>query len=151
MSTLSDRLKSLRNEHGLLQKDMAKKLNITSSAYGFYEQNKRVPDSNTLNKLAQIFNVSLDYLMGVSDIRNPQANISINLTTKDKKDIAKDIDQMRQELLRQRNGEDSDTLLFDGEPMSDESIDQILAALEIGMEMVKKKNKAKYTPKKYQR
>lgn len=70
MTTLPDRLKQLRSENNLLQKDIAKKLNITPSAYGFYEQGKRIPDSNVLNTLAQIFNVSLDYLMGVSDIRS---------------------------------------------------------------------------------
>lgn len=70
MTTLPDRLKQLRSENNLLQKDIAKKLNITPSAYGFYEQGKRIPDSNVLNTLAQIFNVSLDYLMGVSDVRS---------------------------------------------------------------------------------
>lgn len=69
MTTLPDRLKQLRAENNLLQKDMAKKLNITSSAYGYYEQGKRVPDSNTLNELAKIFNVSLDYLMGLTSRR----------------------------------------------------------------------------------
>lgn len=68
---LSNRLKELRIERELLQKDIAQELNITSSAYGFYEQGKRTPDADTLNKLSEYFNVSLDYLMGKSDIRNP--------------------------------------------------------------------------------
>ena len=84
MTTLPDRLKQLRAETNLLQKDIAKKLNITASAYGYYEQGKRIPDSNTLNELAKIFNVSLDYLMGASDVRTAIKSASIKMTKKEK-------------------------------------------------------------------
>ncbi|GEQ18061.1 helix-turn-helix domain-containing protein [Clostridium butyricum] len=66
---LQDRLKELRTGKGLLQKDIAKLLSITASAYGYYEQGKRVPDSDTIKKLAEFYNVSLDYLIGNSDIK----------------------------------------------------------------------------------
>ncbi len=66
---LKDRLKELRADRNLLQKDIASLLNITSSAYGYYEQGKRVPDSDTVKILATFFNVSLDYLLGNSDIK----------------------------------------------------------------------------------
>jgi len=65
------RLKQLRIEKGWLQKDVAVKINITTSAYGFYEQGKRMPDTETLIALAGIFDVSIDYLLGNSVIRNP--------------------------------------------------------------------------------
>ena len=42
-------------------------------------------------------------------------------------------------------------LMFDGDPASPEAIESILNAMEIGMEMAKKKNKEKYTPKKYKK
>ena len=41
--------------------------------------------------------------------------------------------------------------MFDGDPASPEAIESILNAMEIGMEMAKKKNKGKYTPKKYKK
>ena len=41
--------------------------------------------------------------------------------------------------------------MFDGDPASPEAIDSILSAMRIGMEMAKKKNKEKYTPKKYKK
>lgn len=69
------RLKNLRAEKDILQKDVAKYLNITTSAYGFYEQGKRVPDIDILNKLAEYFNVSTDYLLCKSDIREPAEKI----------------------------------------------------------------------------
>ncbi len=74
MATLQNRLKQLREEAGLKQKDIAPKLNISTSAYGFYEQNKRTPDANMLVDLAKIFDVSLDYLMGLSDDKKTDGN-----------------------------------------------------------------------------
>lgn len=51
---------------------MGRKLNITSSAYGYYEQGRNEPPLETLVKIAEIFNVTTDYLLGRSDIReNP--------------------------------------------------------------------------------
>lgn len=61
---LGKRLQELRISKGLLQKDVAGKLKITTSAYGFYEQGKRMPDIETLKSLAKLFNVSVDYLLG---------------------------------------------------------------------------------------
>jgi transcriptional regulator with XRE-family HTH domain len=67
---LGERLKLLREEHGLKQKDVAAFLDITPSAYGYYEQNKREPDLETLNSLAGYFHVSIDYLTGKSNNRD---------------------------------------------------------------------------------
>lgn len=51
---------------------MGRKLNITSSAYGYYEQGRNEPPLETLVKIAEIFNVTTDYLLGRSVIReNP--------------------------------------------------------------------------------
>lgn len=64
---ISKRLRKLREENHLLQKDVAKYLNITTSAYGYYEQGKRNPDIETTKNLADFFNVSIDYLLGRTD------------------------------------------------------------------------------------
>lgn len=61
---LSLRLKQLREERNLKQKDIAKLLNISVSAYGFYEQGKRDPSKETIAFLANFYNVSTDYLIG---------------------------------------------------------------------------------------
>lgn len=57
-------LKRLRKERGLRQIDVANVLGITVSAYGNYELEQRKPDIDTLNKLADFFGVSVDYLLG---------------------------------------------------------------------------------------
>lgn len=69
MQILGKRLKQLRDEFGFDQKEMGKKLNITSSAYGYDEQGRNEPPLETLVKIAEIFNVTTDYLLGRSDIR----------------------------------------------------------------------------------
>ncbi|NDI35195.1 helix-turn-helix domain-containing protein [Chengkuizengella sediminis] len=66
---LGDRLVSLRKKLNLTQKDVSEKLDISRSTYAQYEINRRVPEFATLNKLADFFDVSLDYLVGR---KNPQ-------------------------------------------------------------------------------
>lgn len=64
----AQRLKRLRTERNLLQKDLARTLGVSTSAYGFYEQGKRQPDLDTLCKLAVYFGVSIDYLLGQTNL-----------------------------------------------------------------------------------
>lgn len=68
---LSKRLKSLRNEADLTQKEFALKFNMSDARYNQYETGKRAPDYETLQMFADYFNVSVDYLLGRTDIRNP--------------------------------------------------------------------------------
>lgn len=75
---LSERLRILRQEKNVLQKDIANYLNISASAYGFYEQGKRTPDANIIKKLADYFNVSVDYLIGKSNIKESADDILNN-------------------------------------------------------------------------
>ena len=57
------KLRFLREQKGLLQKDLAIDLKISTSAIGMYEQGRREPDNTTLKKIANYFNVSTDYLL----------------------------------------------------------------------------------------
>lgn len=100
---------------------------------------KGVFPADRLSKIASYLNVTPDYLM------TGEKTTPTNLTTRDEKDIAKILDQTREQLLSQEG------LMFDGDPASPEAIDSIIAAMQIGMEMAKKKNKEKYTPKKYKK
>lgn len=66
---LTDRLALLRREKNLNKKDIATYLKIDQSTYGKYELGKREPDYDTLIVLANFFDVSVDYLLGRTDIR----------------------------------------------------------------------------------
>lgn len=69
MSVLGDRLRQLREEKGLLQRELAESLNLSRVAITQYEQGRRVPEVDILVKLADFFMVSVDYLLGRTDIR----------------------------------------------------------------------------------
>lgn len=59
-----NKLKKLRENKGLLQKELADILKISTSSIGMYEQGRREPDNETLKNIAQFFGVSIDYLLG---------------------------------------------------------------------------------------
>jgi transcriptional regulator with XRE-family HTH domain len=64
MADIGDRIKELRLANHMTQDELAKKLYITRSAVGMYEQGVRRPDFEHMDAMADLFNVSLDYLMG---------------------------------------------------------------------------------------
>jgi transcriptional regulator with XRE-family HTH domain len=69
MQPLGERLAALRKEKGLSQAELAKLLNIGQSTIAMYERNRRTPDPATLKRLADFFDVSVDYLLGRTNNR----------------------------------------------------------------------------------
>lgn len=63
----SERLKNLRKQAHLTQVDVAKKLGISQPAYASWERGAKRPTQDNLVKIAQVLNVSIDYLVGNSD------------------------------------------------------------------------------------
>ena len=61
----SNRLKELRTQAGLTQLQLAQRLGITKSVISFYELSERAPSPDVLIRLANIFHVSTDYLLGL--------------------------------------------------------------------------------------
>lgn len=66
-----DAVKSLRKEMGLTQTELAEIVGFTHVAVVKWENGQREPDFSTLMKLASYFNVSADYLLGLTDERKP--------------------------------------------------------------------------------
>ena len=66
MSKFHTRLKKLRIDSGYTQDQLAKKLGITKSRLGMYEIGQRNPDFETLELIADFFNVDMNYLLGKS-------------------------------------------------------------------------------------
>ena len=71
-----NRIKILREEKNIYQKDLAKLLNVSIPAINYYENEKRAMDTKTALILADFFEVSVDYLLGKTDIRKPVENIN---------------------------------------------------------------------------
>ena len=61
------KLRELRKENKLTTKELGEKLSLSQSTISLYESGKRQPDLDTLKKIAQFFNVSVDYLLGKED------------------------------------------------------------------------------------
>lgn len=66
----SERLKELRKQAHLTQVELAGKLGVVQSSYADWERGKKKPTQENLVKIAQILNVSVDYLVGNSDEEN---------------------------------------------------------------------------------
>ena len=128
METLGDRLKSLRKENGYTLEQVAEKLNTTKVTLSRYENNLREPKRETISQFAKLFNVSTDYLHG-------HTNDIFTLTNDDKIDIKNSLEKIKSELST------DETILFDGEPMCPEAIESLLAAMEIGLSLVKQRQK----------
>lgn len=70
MVNMGEKLRSLRIEKNLTQKQVADRIGLAISAVSSYESGSRYPTYDTLIKLARIFHVSTDYLLGIADKRN---------------------------------------------------------------------------------
>lgn len=73
---IGNRIKLLREEFGLKQDELAKALNVSPSSIGMYERDEREPNDDITLKLSNFFGVSTDFLLGKSDVRNPEKPIN---------------------------------------------------------------------------
>lgn len=64
MNTLGKRLRYLRKENGLTQEQLADIFLLNKSSISRYEKGHQVPEIDTLNQIADFFDVSIDYLLG---------------------------------------------------------------------------------------
>ena len=139
-----DRLVLLRKELKLTQYQLAEKLGFSRGQIGNYEQGTREPDQETLLKISNFFDVSLDYLLCKTEYRkfNPE-----KLTDRDKKDIQNDLKNIMDN-FRNKKG---DQKYYNGVELDDDGLELMEAAMNIALEQIKIKNKKKYTPNKYKK
>lgn len=89
---LQKRLRELRKSKKMNQNDIAKHLGISLSGYASYEQGVANPSIDTLLKLAELFEVSTDYLLGKTDLRYTQDELNFyhEVKTKGIDDLVKE-------------------------------------------------------------
>lgn len=136
---LGEKIKELREKENYSQKELGSKLGISPSTIGMYEQNRRSPDKDMLLKIAKTFNVTVDYLLSSDTYNTPSTEAHHNY-----KDVTDILKNAKEQLMNK------EALLFNGEPATEEAIQSILDAMEMGMALAKEKNK-KYTPNKYKK
>ena len=64
-----NKLKELRTQNCLTQKQLADQLGVTKSVVSFYERQERTPSPDILRKLAAVFHVSSDFLLGIDTVK----------------------------------------------------------------------------------
>lgn len=137
---LFDRVKELSEQRGENLKTVAVKLGFSENA--FYKWKIQSPKSETLEKVADYFDVSTDYLLGRTDKKR-----YYDLTEKDEQDIQK-------ELKKIIDGDDVDSAFaaFDGrilDELDEEDRQLLINSWENTLKLTKKMAKQKFTPKKY--
>lgn len=86
------RLKELRLQAGMTQKQLAGQIGVTKSVVSFYELRERTPSPEILIKLASVFHVSSDYLLGIE--KGKTLDIS-GLDPEDEKAVRMVVQQLR--------------------------------------------------------
>lgn len=81
----------------------------------------------------------------LQDINSYESESTSTLTDRDRRDIARDLERIMEAL------DTAGDLQFDGDPMSDEARESIRAAMKLGLEAAKVKNKERFTPKKFRK
>lgn len=77
--SVGNRLRDLRSRSGKTQGELAKQLYVTASSIGMYERDERKPSAEVLKKYSQLFDVSLDYILGNKRPVESQDHITINV------------------------------------------------------------------------
>ena len=129
----------LLKEKGVKTSDVCKATGIVASTFSDWKKGKSSPKQDKLMKISDFFGVSLEYLMTGKDTHNTDT-----LSPKDDRDIKKDLDSIMQKLTNKEYG----PAAYDGEDLSDESIELFRDELEIALKRLKLINKEKYNPKK---
>ena len=137
--TIGERIKIARENKGLTQEQLGVMCGTTKQTIFKYETGvvTNIP-LDRLKRIAEVLSVTPAYLMGWSE--TPPA-----ITEKDERDIAKDLERIMTQL------DAGGDLMFDGDPMSDEARESIRAAMKLGLEAAKVKNKERFTPKKHRK
>ena len=133
---LLDRIKILLKERSMTLAELERKLNFRNGSMSRW--NKSTPSGDKIQKVADYFNVSTDYLLGRTDKRH-----YYDLTEKDKQDIA-----LQAEKLLEGLNSDAETNYY-GEPLDDEDKEKLYDAIQLALALTKVKAKKKFTPKKY--
>jgi len=138
--TTFDRLKNLCEEQKISIVELEEKLGFgRNSLYGW---KKKIPNGANLEKVADYFGISVDYLLGRTDKKR-----YYDLTAKDERDI-------QNELKKIIDGDDVDSAFaaFDGrilDELDEEDRQLLINSWENTLKLTKKMAKQKFTPKKY--
>lgn len=130
----------LRDSRGIKDSDVVKATGITKSTFSDWKSGRSKPKNDKLQKIADYFGVTIEYLMTGKE----NGEKSSELTARDERDIAKDLDRIMGEI---RKGDDG-PLYYNGIEIDNASLSLLENAIEYALKETKKENKVKYNPNK---
>lgn len=134
--TLVDKIRTLAKQRDLSLPQLEMELGLGNGTISRWKTSS--PNTDKLLKIADFFHVSMDYLLE----RDKELE---NISKKDERDIAKDLDRIMHKLSAGNDGPAS----YNGQELSPEAAELFRDELEIALKRLKIINKEKYTPKKY--
>lgn len=130
----------LLQKYGVTSYKVAKEAGVTQTALSNWKTGRSTPTVKTLQKIADYFGVTVDYLMTGKDEEPSEPQ----LTPRDKRDIAKDLESIMEKLNNQEDGPAS----FDGQDIPEDDRELFATQLEAMLIRLKKINKDLYNPNK---
>ena len=127
MYMLGDRIKLLRKQQGLTQTELGKKIGISQTAVISYEKNVNVPPVDRLSKMADIFDVSVDYMLGKTDDRTTAKKCDVHTKVIDLED------ELSSLILHLNEGD----ILFRGKEIDDTTRTILMKSLKKCMDLAK--------------
>ncbi len=127
MNTMGERIAAARISRNLTQKKLSSLVDVSESTLARFEKGMREPRASTIIAIAQVLNVSCDYLMGLTNVIEPYTLLGDDDI---KNDIGK-IFESAEKLLNQ------DEMLLYGEPVSKEEIECFFNLMKTGIAMMK--------------
>ncbi len=132
----------LLQSNGISAYKFCKETGVSQSTISTWKKKNSKCGMDLASIVANYFNVTIDYLMN-GDVHK-QNDSNNELSAKDERDIAKDMENIRQKLMSGADG----PLSYDGEPMPEEDAELLLGQIELMMRRLKPINKEKYNPNK---
>ena len=130
----------LLRQAGVTAYRVSKETGIGASTFSDWKKGRSTPKQEKLQKIADYFGVSVEYLMTGKNSSPDKAE----LTAKDEREIGRDLDRIMKEI---RNGEDG-PLFYNGVEIDEKSLILLENAIEYALKESKKENKIKYNPHK---
>ena len=134
----------LLQSHSVSSYKVSKDTGVTQTSLSNWKAGRSTPTTKTLQRIADYFGVTVDYLMTGKE--DPKEKIP-ELTTRDKRDIAKDVERIMEKLSF---GEDAPAS-YNGVTLDKEAATLFKDELEIALRRLKLINKRKYTNKRYKK
>lgn len=134
---IGKRIKELRTQKDVTQKELADYIGLTPKMISFYEKEERFPPHDIILKLSDFFDVSTDYLLGKSNISNLDPNDNSIIVNEHEKDVEELLEETMSQILEQKG------LMLNGQIVDDTDLILLRNAIRNGIELAKTMQKSK--------